>query len=731
MSYSGTMPPGEGSRFVGVAEDYLQRKTARLEERMRSLEDALAIVQANTSSQPHPLLVKKFPLEDEENDADEETPSTNDFNKYGLIDALGSLHLDGEESSGAVRFFGPSGGSESLLLRAKEIVTETSPPSNIPQELDASYLPQEINIFYQSFPFTPSGYHTQGIQDKIETYMPSPERSTALCETFLKSLSWMFHIISRQYIFGELHPSIYNRRENPSKPRTYGPHDLALLLMLMAIGALVDPSLPAYNAEAQHYHRLARAALCLQSVFIHRSVTTIKVLHLMSVYNGMSGMESNLENSYSFLNFAGQVALQIGFHKDPSRWGIQGREAYDRRSYFWNLMAGSLWQSLVNGRPPVITPSFIDCKFPTELEETTYQIGEVPLGFGTWSFRYTLECLAPVVEVTQAAKPPAYQAVLELDRKIRDFAVPVSSDPTEFERMSREMQAFVRSHYRELTLLFLHRGFFAQAMADYPSDPLRSPLGQSFLVAYQSACVVLGSTREQFSQQPILCARVWRIWSFAFSAAVIVGTVAVRNLGVQLTPEPLEQLEHACALFTSAAETSNRAQRALPILLRLRQKAYRAHQTAFTGNASFTSPSEEPDEELAIFGGRTMLVTNSKSPPESALDPTRLARSSVERGSSQSFPIQQHPASIIPQAQAGPSQPPRYTTSEGSIGMPVEWENLYREIPGPEGPQGTHTLYGSIQRLEHPAGGAVLEDRWSCFMHDSAAPADRALPPPR
>lgn len=29
---------------------------------------------------------------------------------------------------------------------------------------------------------------------------------------------------------------------------------------------------------------------------------------------------------------------------DPSQWGFQGKEAYERRVYFWNLMAGVLWQ---------------------------------------------------------------------------------------------------------------------------------------------------------------------------------------------------------------------------------------------------------------------------------------------------------------------------------------------------------------------------------------------------
>jgi hypothetical protein len=86
-----------------------------------------------------------------------------------------------------------------------------------------------------------------------------------------------------------------------------------LLFSVLAVGALVDPTLPPFNAEARHYQRLARAALCLQSVLSERSMVTIQVLHLMSMYYGMSGIESNAELCYSFLNFAGQVALQVSF----------------------------------------------------------------------------------------------------------------------------------------------------------------------------------------------------------------------------------------------------------------------------------------------------------------------------------------------------------------------------------------------------------------------------------
>ena len=147
------------------------------------------------------------------------------------------------------------------------------------------------------------------MQSAIESFLPSVARATALCETLLEHLTWMFSIVSRQHLIGELIPAVYmrNRAHSPA----YGPHDLALLLITLGIGVLVDLNLPPYHAEAQHYYRLARAAIGLQSVLTRRSIVTIKCLHLMSIYNGMSGKESNLEHSYSLLNFAGQVALGV------------------------------------------------------------------------------------------------------------------------------------------------------------------------------------------------------------------------------------------------------------------------------------------------------------------------------------------------------------------------------------------------------------------------------------
>lgn len=133
----------------------------------------------------------------------------------------------------------------------------------------------------------------------------------------------MFHIVSRQQLVHELIPTVYKQTRV-----SYGPHELALMLIVLGIGALVDLELDPYNLEAQHYYRLARAAVSLQPVLGQQSIVTVKVrraccnhpfpnvfllkvIHLMSIYNGMSGKESNLEQSYILLDLACQVALRV------------------------------------------------------------------------------------------------------------------------------------------------------------------------------------------------------------------------------------------------------------------------------------------------------------------------------------------------------------------------------------------------------------------------------------
>jgi hypothetical protein len=61
-------------------------------------------------------------------------------------------------------------------------------------------------------------------------------------------------------------------------------HRLAVLLMVLAIGSLVAPTLPAYNVEAEAYHQLARAALFGAQIIECPTIEAVQALHLMFIY---------------------------------------------------------------------------------------------------------------------------------------------------------------------------------------------------------------------------------------------------------------------------------------------------------------------------------------------------------------------------------------------------------------------------------------------------------------
>ena len=78
----------------------------------------------------------------------------------------------------------------------------------------------------------------------------------------------------------------------------------------------------------------------------------------------------------------------------------------------------------------------------------------------------------------------------------------------------------VRNGCTVAVLLWIHRSYFAQAIIDCPTNPLRSQYASSFLATYRASVTILKSIKNQFQRQPSLCARFWLTWTYAFSAAV-------------------------------------------------------------------------------------------------------------------------------------------------------------------------------------------------------------------
>ena len=151
------------------------------------------------------------------------------------------------------------------------------------------------------------------LQRLIETGLPPYEQTLALCETYFEQVSWAFRGVTRMQLVDDMLPVIYKMPGAPPSEDYGGPHGLALLFVILAIGALVgkDPS----NALGEHFHQLSHTAISLQPVLEKPSIVTIQTLQLMSVYNGMSGgdlkSETSMEMTWSLLLLASQLSKTV------------------------------------------------------------------------------------------------------------------------------------------------------------------------------------------------------------------------------------------------------------------------------------------------------------------------------------------------------------------------------------------------------------------------------------
>ncbi|KAJ7779019.1 fungal-specific transcription factor domain-containing protein [Mycena metata] len=500
-----------------------------------------------------------------------------------------------------------------------------------------------------------------------------------------------------------------------------GPHDLALLFMVCAVGALVQPgpstsltlaptvpsSHPHFNnhtitddtadahrrhadAEAEHLHEIARVALALQPVLKKQSLVTIQALHLLSIYTSMAAApgsgthlhrgqrggernikgdrddsqsgETSMEMTWSLITLAARLSKAIGLHQDSAGWGLSAKMVQRRRILFWDLFVADVWTSLNTGRPSSFSLAYIDCSFPTY--ETSGPKARDGV-FEVWHFRFAAECVAEVAARTLTAEVPSYATIMELDRKVREFSLPPLEDLA-VEDVGASLQRCVLEHVRETVLMYIHRSFFAQAMIEQPLNPLKSTYAPSFLAVYRASATILKSVREQFAVMPNACARFWTMWTFAFSAAVVFGTVVTRGLRSPLAAAAMTELEQACILFSKAAVYSRGATKALPILTKLSEKARNAlavaqndpsgaengvlwNMTGVLGPSGLPAKvkNEEPDDELSTFAGHTHFVSGQ-----------------VQRGMGSSSPLPFPPQPPPPHQQPHRSMSPSHISGQ-------------------------------------------------------------------
>ncbi|KZP20101.1 hypothetical protein FIBSPDRAFT_790059 [Athelia psychrophila] len=613
---NGIFTPGQTARSYNIPDtEHLHRKIFEMGQRIRQLEDALAILQSNVSSKPHALLVE--PLLSAKPDTDGSSVQDKEDSIEETLKSFGTLTID---DSGEHKYFGASAGSETLLLAGTTPTTE-EPDVNI--SLGAT--PDLINNLASMTFMTgcPAGSETfESAMTMLFAGLPPRLRAWSLCETYLEHSACHMQIATRKDLIEDILTPVYNakkEREDPAgEPCTeISPHRFALLYLVFAQGILLDLTLPAYHVDGETYHHYACAAMALRSFIDSPTVETVQAILLMAHYRSCAGERYTRDSVWALGSLGCKLAQSIGLHRDPGRWHMDEKTVELRRRIFWEVYAADLFHSLALGRPPSIELSYVDCAFPT------YDEGDCDAQYWNWKSKFMRDVFGSVVKLTLAAAPPSYKAILELDRKVREMVLPPAlnvflrtEDAQTYVSVGVHMKSCVLSSFRSCSMLFIHRSFFAQALLDHPENPLRSPYATSFLATYRAASSVISTTIKHLERYPELFMRWWVIWTQLFSAAIIVGSIATRAPSSSMASTALMELGLAVNVFKRGVGVSERARAGLVILQKLKEKAslvLSQYHSSTTGDAPppnllILTSQEDGTDELALFGGQTSLL---------------------------------------------------------------------------------------------------------------------------
>lgn len=310
------------------------RKLTSMSERISVLEDALQI-QGGAS---HPLLssellaikqgvdaVQPISQKAEDDEAEEE-----------LTDAFGTLSIREDKT---MRFLGASATEGVLLMQV--LGGETTHPN-----FDLSSLPQELVQASGMWPFVPAYLSRSEHYAQLASHLPPYERVTSLTEAYFSNLAWFIAPIDRAQVVEAVVPNFYpeHRPISPELINNENIHELALLFIVLACGAVADLTQPAANPEAEKYHQLARAALGMRSFLDYASFAACQTVFLMGSYEIYSGHKTTQESSWKLMAIGMLIASSIGLHRDPSRWKLNVKTVNWRRRTFWEINTVDKWR---------------------------------------------------------------------------------------------------------------------------------------------------------------------------------------------------------------------------------------------------------------------------------------------------------------------------------------------------------------------------------------------------
>ncbi|KAF8899388.1 fungal-specific transcription factor domain-containing protein [Infundibulicybe gibba] len=674
----GSLTTGKGNRMVLANTEELHDRIESLSTRIRELEDALRTLQESVSSSPHPLLVPQDGLRSSliQNPVSTRAPNriTRPSNieegtsklpdeEVDEVDSFGTLRIG---SYGEITYMGGTARTE-YLIRARSGAGNMTNMVELPRLstriLQAGCLDAEtVDV---------------DLGREIFDFLPQLSEAVRLCEIYLEHGKYMYTPLQRTELLDETLAIIY-RSESFDTLRSH--QSLSLLFIIFAIAALFDNENHPYSAEAHEYFCLSRICLSFCPPIRRPTLMSVQILMHMAHYLQLHDQEpfdSNL--AWMYIGHAVRLSHVIGLHTNGPRWELPSELSHRRSNVFWQLFVLDTWTSFYFGRPPNILAAYIGCDFPVGLNAPG---NTKEIEFHLWIQKYTV-LVHTVITTVFGSRASPYSTILNHDRKIRDFYVPLQLQPDCTKEEPKQPQSvyihrWLTLSVKEWTLLKLHQPYFARALRDRPEDLAQHRYTPSVVAAYRSAWRIIRALQITWTRVPQYLARDNLPWSIALSAGVVMCSLISRAPTSKMAPSAFDELSSLSNFFQEASLTCRSAAQNLEVVQSLCRQAHEMLSSPETGNITMLL------SEVDRLGGETRLISH--------IDTS---------------------ASAVP-----------YTTPPSELFADVM--NSY-SITSP-GDEGIHpTLAQDMRNFDNPAALTMIND----FPFISATPITQREPPPQ
>ncbi|WWC87440.1 uncharacterized protein L201_002329 [Kwoniella dendrophila CBS 6074] len=468
----------------------------------------------------------------------------------------------------------------------------------------------------------------------ILSVLPPKSEGRILIETYFRHFSWHFNIASRSLVESIFEKAYALLDSTGAQKRDVSAQQLALLFVILAMGAYYNLELAPDDSSVEDYVGVSQACLAKGDFLANNTTAGVMTLHIMAHLLLSMDSGKNGDSAWPLWGLTTHITLAMGLHRDGARWNLPEQAIEERRRVFWETHSTEIMTCNCFSRPAIINPDHVDTAYPKVIP------GDTELFHRT---RYELSHLfAAVLDHSSKVRTPPYSECLNLYGQICAFernvpfelrcrpvlcalpsAYPASesamaaSPPTDKRNLHLTFQQFTLAMNISELIVFLNRPYFAQALHDSPGDPTRSSYGQSYLAVVERCNAIVVIATNAHALYPHAAARHWWIWYHAFSSAICMGTLVLKNPQNILSGFAITLIDNVINVYQSVVGSRNspRMVKNLHWLTKLREKlGVRLVQSPDDHLLSMNTNENDNgdgDDAAELLGWRTRLISRA------------------------------------------------------------------------------------------------------------------------